>query len=487
MGVRRRVIAALTGMLLAAIVPLALRGFTVDDALISCRYAHHLATGAGYRFNVGEPSTDGVTPLPWPWILAVFSRSSTLASLTAAKTIGLVAWLFAMSRLSIYVDALARRKVDWPQLAVIVAAATPALGAWAVSGMETGLATALATLSVVSVGSLRARAFGAALAGIACTLRPELVPWAFVTALGHARCSFIESTAAPLDSSSLARRLVGFGSLATLPFAGISLLRLAAFGSAAPLAVLAKPSDLHHGWVYVAAGVILTGPFAAVLAPVAWRRMPAWPRWLLGAALAHLGAVAVAGGDWMPLSRLLVPILPSLAIVFAHTAVVATAWSTLLRWTLCAAGQVFVFWRVGPQAAGVMRQRSALIEQLRDHLRPADRVAALDVGWVGASFDGTVIDLAGVTDPWVAALPGGHTTKAIPSRLLADRGATVLVLQLDEGMTAERSWRDGEFARGVERRVASQPWTRAHFELAGELRGSERLRYALLVRTTEPR
>ena len=70
-------------------------GFTVDDALISVRYARHLADGAGWRFNAGGPSTDGVTPLPWPLVLAPLAHAHALVVLARAKALGLAAWLAA--------------------------------------------------------------------------------------------------------------------------------------------------------------------------------------------------------------------------------------------------------------------------------------------------------------------------------------------------------------------------------------------------------
>ncbi|MDF3068109.1 MAG: putative rane protein, partial [Polyangiaceae bacterium] len=54
--------------------------------------------------------------------------------------------------------------------------------------------------------------------------------------------------------------------------------------------------------------------------------------------------------------------------------------------------------------------------------------AALDVGWVGAVADFTVVDLAGVTDPRVALLRGGHTSKRIDDALLRSRDVDALVL-----------------------------------------------------------
>ena len=78
---RRTVIVATSGAL-AALVPAALlRGFTVDDALITARYAAHLARGLGYRFNAAGAVTDGVTPLGFPYLLAPFARGGPLAAI----------------------------------------------------------------------------------------------------------------------------------------------------------------------------------------------------------------------------------------------------------------------------------------------------------------------------------------------------------------------------------------------------------------------
>ena len=80
----------------AALVPaLVFRGFMVDDALITARYAAHLAAGEGYRLNAGGPVTDGVTPLGFAFLLAPFARGGPLAALAAAKGIGIVAWTLA--------------------------------------------------------------------------------------------------------------------------------------------------------------------------------------------------------------------------------------------------------------------------------------------------------------------------------------------------------------------------------------------------------
>ena len=87
-------------------------------------------------------------------------------------------------------------------------------------------------------------------------------------------------------------------------------------------------------------------------------------------------------------------------------------------------------------------------------------MAALDVGWVGAVSDFTVVDLAGVTDEAVAMLPGGHTSKRVDDALLRHRDVDALVL-----LTYPPS---DEPAREVERRVALTP-TAQGFKLVARL------------------
>ena len=84
---------ALAALVVAAIPALWLWSFTIDDALISVRYARHVVDGVGYRFNAGGPSTDGVTPLPWPFLLWPLAHAAPLVVLARVKALGLSLWL----------------------------------------------------------------------------------------------------------------------------------------------------------------------------------------------------------------------------------------------------------------------------------------------------------------------------------------------------------------------------------------------------------
>jgi hypothetical protein len=307
--------------------------------------------------------------------------------------------------------------------------------------METGLAAALAALAV-ALPELGFTLAGAACAGLTGALRPEALPLALV----------LVAAPSPRGDRTTFARL----SLGAAPFAAVVALRLALFGRVIPLSVLAKPSDAAHGGAYALACFLLAGPLA-IVAPIAWTRLNGWGRGLVLAVFVHFAAIAFAGGDWMPLSRLAVPALPAVVLAFARLAAVASVRSTVLRLGLALAGELFQLVKVGPDAARVGAARLAVIAELRAPLEGAKVVAALDIGWLGAATDATIIDLAGLTDPAIAALPGGHTSKAIPSRFIDARGVDAMVLLVKDGERLVEPWTDTFFARIVELRIASFP------------------------------
>lgn len=437
--------------LAAALAPaLWMWGFTVDDALVPVRYAHHLALGLGWRFNAGGPSSDGVTPLPWPVLLLPAGRWDPMAALSYAKALGLLAWTCTGVGLGVAMGR-ARACPAWVRgAALLVVALSVPIAAYAVSGMETALATSFATGAVLSVKRPWATA---ALAGAAASLRPELAPWAFVLAAGTG-----------IAAGWPAGRVAAAASLALGPFVACALVRTAAWGRPAPLALLAKPSDIDHGLVYAEAACVVTLTPVLVFAPWALRRSPRGLA-IVAAALVHLAAVVAVGGDWMPYARLMVPVAPSLAWASVLAAEHAAAWASAVRSAVAVALGVVLVARGGTSGRSVGADRAALVRRARPMLAHANRVAALDIGWVGASTGADIVDLAGLTDPVIASLPGGHTSKRVDGMLLLSRDPDVLLLyalapppdgDLDR-------WADLRFARAVEARLAADPVVARHF------------------------
>lgn len=408
----------LLGAACALVPSLAMWGFTVDDALVAVRYAHDVAVGAGYRFDPHGASTDGVTPLPWTFLLVPFARTDdALRTLFFAKLLGVVAWAVASTHLGAHLARL-RPTAAWmpaPTLA-LMALAFP-IGAWAASGMETGLATALATLAATKTHRPR---YAALLAGLAASLRPEMVVWAValasLAALGNA-----SREEAAADRGAIARAMAMAGAIAAGPFLLCASIRLAVFGRAAPLALLAKPSDLAHGALYAAAAtLVLLLPLVA-FAPVAIARSGGAARSIAIAFVAHVLAVIVAGGDWMPYARLVVPVVPSLVIVIVLSAARASRGLVVARAAVAFALGIYLVVRAAPAGRLVHADRRTLVEVARPVLASSKVVAALDIGWVSAATNARIVDLAGLTDPSIASLPGGHTSKRVDVAMLLDR------------------------------------------------------------------
>lgn len=401
-------------------------GFTVDDALITARVAHHLHEGVGYRFNPTGPAVDAVTPFGWAHFLSLFA-SGPWEAWTAARWVGLVSWILAATWLGR--ELRQHGGSPWPTL--LFAGLAP-LGAWASAGMETGVVIALVTLSTTR------QSWGLVLAGIAAALRPELVPYAVVLALG--RSTSVQKVAGPV-------------AIALGPAILVAVLRATFFESPYPLSAAAKPAELTSGLFYVVQTLLLGGPFWLWLGP-GLRQLPREEKALAVAVAAHLAAIVLTGGDWMVLMRLTAPVFPA-ALRIASMA----ARSRSLRWAIpvwvCAvAATAYLGVKAGLPGRHITRQRAQLVAAAKPMLSDAQVVAALDVGWLGVAHPGTIVDLAGVTDPRIAHLAGGHTTKRIDLGLLRARDVDHLALLLAPDENGREPWEQSHFARGVESRVA---------------------------------
>ena len=89
---------------------------------------------------------DAVTPLGWAFLLAPFAKSP-LAALQAARILGVLCFLGVGALLGQQMAALGANR--WRFCPLLILALCAPLGAWSVSGMETGLVIALCTVAVL--------------------------------------------------------------------------------------------------------------------------------------------------------------------------------------------------------------------------------------------------------------------------------------------------------------------------------------------------
>jgi hypothetical protein len=435
---RAAAVGAVAGGSCALLAVALLWGFSVDDAWIVARVAANLAAGHGHRFNPDGPVVDAVTPFGFAHLVQLLGAGTPLAAFGTARLLSASAFVVAAILLGLRVGAAGRRGLRFfPLGMVLISIGMPA---WAVAGMETGLIVALVVLGVGS------RLGHAGLLGVAAAWRPELLPFALTMAVG-----------AGFAQGGGVRGALSRAILCLLPAAAMVAMRLHVFGVSYPLSFVAKPSDLEHGLRYALGGAVFTGALP-LLSAISWQRMSGMGRVRLCALCAHGLALVFAGGDWMPLYRLWCPVLPVAALLAAEAFESASFRRASLAGGLC----LLLTWvplRAHLQSArAVEARRLALVSAAAPLLRGARVVAALDVGWVGLATPARVVDLAGVTDPEVARLPGGHTSKRLPPDFARRRQVDSAIVLMSPGAAAAR----GEQitpelgSRAVERRLLLQ-------------------------------
>jgi hypothetical protein len=134
---------------IALVLGIALHPLAVDDAFITYRYAHNLAAGNGFTYNLGRPVLSTTAPL-WALILAagalVWPDIPSLANSLSAFALGTGAALFCL---------LGRReRAPWAgALAALFLVACPLL--WLSLGLETAAFLALALGALLAYRSGR--------------------------------------------------------------------------------------------------------------------------------------------------------------------------------------------------------------------------------------------------------------------------------------------------------------------------------------------
>ena len=391
----------------------------VDDAYIQFRYAANWAAGVGPVFNPGE-RLEGASGGGWIATLAATSRLTGLSEGVAGRLLSLL-----LAPAAVVVAGFTAARLA-PGAAVPVAVAwaalaTPAL--YAASGLETAC-WALA-LWLLAAGLAAARP-GPAAAGavIAAAVRPEALVLAAFTLPTW-------------------RRLPRAGRTA-LAAAAVTLVTLAAarflyYGSPVPHAALVKgvtaAAGPGAGGRYLLTALLEWWPLLLAL-PALWQRR----RHLLPVLLPVGGwtALAVArGGDWMPGSRYLIPLLVLLTVALAMApARLCLATAALLvavaAWRLAplefpGRGLPGDLWRAMTNHRVQSRWWEALGERLGRQL-PADTLLA--VGPAGALAYASrlpVFDLYGLNTPVRrrGGVTPGHTLWGLPEAI--QRACAVIV------------------------------------------------------------
>ena len=129
----------------------------LDDAMISMRYAQHLAEGHGLVWNVGQPPVQGFTNLGWTLIMAILHLLDIPQNYVALS----VMIVAALILLVLVIVAYRLCEEIWPSanVAPLLAATVTAfyfpLTFWSLRGMEVGLLALLVSLATLAALQLR--------------------------------------------------------------------------------------------------------------------------------------------------------------------------------------------------------------------------------------------------------------------------------------------------------------------------------------------
>lgn len=392
------------------------RPYTSDDSFITYRYALNISHGLGPVYNPGEVVEGYSNPL---WLgLLLLGLKLGFDLIVFSKILGLLCGLGAL--LCSY--GLTLRLTDGRDPAapwgLLLLATSAGLGYYAVSGMETPLYAFLLTAAAYCLFlTSPAAIIMLVVSGLAAAFtRPEGVG-ILVAIIAWRAVSLREL---PLNT----RRVFWLSAASAVIIAILALLfRHHVFGQWLPNTFYAKPPGAFGGMSYLAAltylrEYLLTGGNALWLVLAVWPLLI--PRWRL-AGLAALSLVAVevalvvhARGDWMALSRFLVPLTP-LLVGIGYAALLRNLAPRPLIGVLVIliaglnaiqiAEQVTAF-RAGEYPQNVMAGQPQRLagEWLRDNL-PSDAVIATKrIGGVGYYSGLRLVDTLGLTDQRLAMI-----------------------------------------------------------------------------------
>ncbi len=399
------VLARLTAAVVASTWLFDFRDYLVDDSYITFRFSRHLAGGLGLVWNPGEAPVEGFSNLLW-MLLATLSLRLGLDPLVVSRAVGAACVLGAL----VVVHRTALRRVRSPGAAAVAPlalACMPALGFWAMSGLETA--------SVVLLVSLAVDAFDREAGRVRWPWRTAL--WSVLLALSRP-----EAPAAAvlmlLPLAFGARRdgiawIARFAVLAGPPVAALFAWRWVTFGSVIPNTLSAK--------AHVLVGLPIALDFVAYALPLwllllvrlAMRRgrLLDWSTAcvLVGALLAALNvAPQVAHAH-----RFFLPVLPMLVAcaACAWDDLLASADRPVLAGRVALAGTVALT-LIAPvfamstyatlESTGLREAHARVADALRRTFPPTALLAASDCGLLAYRSGLRVVDLWGLADKRIA-------------------------------------------------------------------------------------
>ncbi len=281
--------------------------YTVEDAYISFRYAQNLLAGNGLVYNPGD-YVEGYTNFLWIIIISLFHLVFPLPFI--AKVIGACLGLLTIGLLVF----LGWQNNSYTYEGIFAAALTaciPGFQMWSVAGLETPMFIFFLVAAIyASTTSVSYHAFLSGICfGCASITRPEGVLFFLL---------YLIPIATRIHRFHCLQYMIGFAVI----FCPHLLFRYLYYQCWIPNTFWVKGKRFQEGgWAYMTRYAAMTGfavfPFSIIGLFLKSSRSIFLSLWL--PSVAYLIYVYQVGGDWMPMGRFLVPVIPviSLSVFYA--------------------------------------------------------------------------------------------------------------------------------------------------------------------------
>lgn len=423
--------------------------FTVDDSFISYRFARNWAHGLGPVYNSGD-RVEGYTSFAWVALLALAHRLGIDIE-SASKALGIASGVLCI----VGVAAISRRLLSGRPthlIAPFVPALSPLYAAWACSGMDTALFSAIVVWAayalILDESGRHSIPLSAPCLGVAALIRPEGLLFGAAALL-----SILTSRAKAARSLAWAKWTTMFA-VVVLP---ILVWRFSYYGGLFPNTFYAKTG---RGLERLVSGAWCVANFAEYqgLAFVALcvlgilslskegRECAAW-RFMRLAIPAFFAYVIWAGGDFLHI-RFFVHVMGLLAVcavvgfdrvaagwrprskpVPAYCAV-ALAWvclSGIQDYRALQARDQFGAAYVVSNSRNIHSANIPLGKWLRSHAPTGSTAAVWDIGGLGYYSELNIVDLYGLTDRALAHLIHIRASDARKVAYVQSRGPEFIV------------------------------------------------------------
>ena len=392
--------------------------FTQDDAFISYRYVKNFIDGHGLVFNPGE-RVEGYTNFLWIILLSIFARFG-LDIIVVSKILGVASGCITLF-LIYKIFALLLQDKKWSTYPIggwffalfpsFLLASNSAFAYWSISGLETAFFVMAVLLSVyLYFTNERLMIISSALSSL---IRPEGV---LVFAIIVLHKFFFKKD----NLKSCLSYIFGF-TLLLLPFAVFKILY---FGDILPNPFYAKTgfslgylkTGLSYFWLFLRHYGLWGALY--LMAVVIYKDLEVKGKLILLIVWIYTLYIIVIGGDVLKAHRFFLPILPFLYLLFGfalmklHLILKKGFNKRAIPIFVVIAFSILTFflprkWIMAVRDAeiGLYNKMSKYAERLRQSFGTDFTLAMSTIGAISYLTEAKVIDMLGLTDPYIAKHP----------------------------------------------------------------------------------